>query len=83
MDGVRRRRRRKGRERLVEIPIYHVRMHNGKNGRGWDAMIYRLQSILIRSWDSPHVLSTTNQTPPPTILRWNASEGVHARSPHM
>ena len=36
-EGVRRRRRR-GRERLVEIPIYHMRRNNGKNGlRGWDS----------------------------------------------
>jgi len=45
MDGVRRRRRRKGRERLVEIPIYHVRMHNGKNGRGWDLGIALTSSL--------------------------------------
>ena len=24
-------------ERLVEIPIYHVRRNNGKNRRGWES----------------------------------------------
>ena len=46
-EGVRRRRR--GRERLVEIPIYHMRRNNGKNPLNAEQMDF---TSVARRWNT-------------------------------